>query len=186
MKESKTSSQTGIWKRNKQYRRRENVSWIFSFTAASSLPMHHLTWICHALFGHVCQVGSALVMVVFVQRLTLTSRGGKKLKIEGRLETLDCISSCTNLTEEKNQWLLLLSRPSWLMSVRNMEIQSVIVYLDYPLWCKLSTIPFRLSHFPNAADLLNCNKSATPLMLPRLWSLNFLLFHCKWVSQEGQ
>lgn len=69
-----------------------------------------------------------------------------------------------------------------------MEIRSIIVYLYYAQWCKLRTIPIRLSQFPNAADLLSCNRSAFHSMPPLLWSPQCfsLRFHCKWVSQEGQ
>lgn len=55
-----------------------------------------------------------------------------------------------------------------------MESLNVAVCHDQPLWCKLRTIPVRLSH------LLSCNRSASHPVLP------FPRFLCKWISQEGQ
>lgn len=51
-----TSSQSRLQskkKKKKKYEREKNMSWIFSFTASSSLPMHHHTWICRVLFGRM-------------------------------------------------------------------------------------------------------------------------------------
>lgn len=65
------------------------------------------------------------------------------------------------------------------------SFRGVIVYLDYPLCCKLRTFPFWLSWFPNAAYLLSCNRSASPPLLPIL-AISIFNFHWKWVLGEGQ
>lgn len=94
---------------------------------------------------------------------------GGKQQIEGRLETPDCgyflLSSSWNCYSADQA-------DSCLCKTYFMEI-GVIVYLDEALWCKLRTTPFRLSHFPNAADLLSCNRWAFHSMPPLLWFFQF-------------
>lgn len=124
----------------------------------------------------MCQVGSAFVNVVFAQRLTLTSSAGgnKRLKRGWKHGTV-VISSCFALVNRSNcTWQTRLTN----VCVKHilMQILNVIIYLDYALWCKLRTIPFRLSQFPNAADLLSCNRSAFPLHACTCLGLQFSQF----------
>lgn len=102
-----------------------------------------------------CQVGSAFGrLCLFKDSLSFSKRGENKRL---RLEILDCrFFFCCCCCQCKKEIKLLMSK------VHLMQSQSVIVYLDEPPCCKLMTIPFRLSQFLEAADLLSCKRSAFP------------------------
>lgn len=62
--------------RQKESEREKTCPEYSVFIALSSLPMHHHTRICHALFGHMS--GRLSFLWKLVQRLTLISKKGNK------------------------------------------------------------------------------------------------------------